>query len=128
MYDILIVNGRMISGEGNPWFHGDVAVVRDKIVRIGRLSKEKAARVIDADGCFVAPGFIDGHSHSDLFSLRRSARGAENHAGVTTENLGMDGMSVAPIDERNVAGWRKHLSGLPGHRGRRGPGGALAIT
>ena len=114
MYDILIVNGKIVSGEGNPWFHGDVAIVRDKIVKIGRLGKEKAARVIDAKGCFVAPGFIDGHSHSDLFLFIDPGAEQKIMQGVTTENLGMDGMSVAPIDERNLAGWRSHLSGLAG--------------
>ena len=69
MYDLLILNGRIISGEGNPWFYSDVAVVKEKIVRIGRLSRERARTVIDARGLFVAPGFIDGHSHSDLFIL-----------------------------------------------------------
>ena len=117
MYDILIVNGKIVSGEGNPWFHGDVAIVRDKIVRIGRLSKEKAARVIDAKGCFVAPGFIDGHSHSDLFLFVDPGAEQKIMQGVTTENLGMDGMSVAPIDERNLAAWRRHLSGLTGATG-----------
>ncbi len=114
MYDLLILNGKVISGEGNPWFYGDVAVVQDKIVRIGRLSREKAERVIDASGRFVAPGFIDGHSHSDLFILVDPLAEQKMMQGITTENLGMDGMSVAPIDEKNVAGWRKHLSGLAG--------------
>ncbi len=114
MYDILILNGKIISGEGNPWFYGDVAIVKEKIVRIGRLSREKAAKVLDARGCFVAPGFIDGHSHSDLFIFAEP--GAEQRVlqGVTTENLGMDGLSVAPIQEKNIADWRKHLSGLTG--------------
>ena len=114
MYDLLILNGRVISGEGNPWFYSDVAVVKEKIVRIGRLSRERARTVIDARGLFVAPGFIDGHSHSDLFILANPLAEQKVMQGVTTENMGMDGMSVAPIAEKNVAGWRKHLSGLAG--------------
>ena len=58
MYDILILNGKIISGLGNPWLNGDVAVVKDKIVKIGRLSREEAAKVINARGFFVSPGFI----------------------------------------------------------------------
>ena len=114
MYDILILNGRIISGMGNPWFYGDVAVVKDKIVKVGQLAREEAIRVIDARGCLVTPGFIDGHSHSDLFILVDPKAEQKTMQGVTTENVGMDGMSVAPIDERSIADWRKHLSGLDG--------------
>jgi N-acyl-D-amino-acid deacylase len=115
MYDLLIVNGRVIAGSGNPWFWGDLAIVGDKIVKIGQLSKEKAKRVIDANGCFVAPGFIDGHSHSDLHIFIEPRAHPKILQGITTENVGMDGMSVAPIEEKDVAGWRKHLSGLAGN-------------
>ncbi len=115
MYDILILNGKIITGDGNPWFYGDVAVFKDKIVRIGRLGQEQAAKVIDARGCFVCPGFIDGHSHSDLFILAEPKAEQKVMQGVTTENLGMDGMSLAPIQERDIALWRKHLAGLAGN-------------
>jgi N-acyl-D-amino-acid deacylase len=114
MYDVLIRNGKIISDMGNPWFYGDVALVKDEIVKIGRLSGEKAAKIIDARGCFVSPGFIDGHSHSDLFIFVDPKAQQKTMQGVTTENIGMDGMSVAPIDEQNVSDWRKHLSGLAG--------------
>jgi len=114
MYDLLILNGKVISGHGNPWFYGDIAVVRDKIIRMGHLSQEKAASIIDARGLFVTPGFIDGHSHSDLFVLVDPLAEPKVMQGVTTENMGMDGMSVAPIDEKNVGLWRKHLAGLAG--------------
>lgn len=115
MYDLLIMNGKIITGSGNPWFWGDLAIVRDKIVRIGRLSKEKAAKVIDAKGYFVTPGFIDGHSHNDLHVLVEPRAHPKILQGITTENVGMDGMSVAPIEEKDVADWRKHLSGLAGN-------------
>lgn len=114
MYDTVILNGKIISGTGNPWFCGDVAVVKDKIAKIGRLSKGEAKTVIDATGCYVTPGFIDGHSHSDLFIFVDPTAEPKTMMGVTTENLGMDGMSVAPIDEENIADWRRHLSGLDG--------------
>jgi len=115
MYDVLILNGKIVSGMGNPWYWGDLAIVRDKIVRIGRLAREEAGRVIDAKGCVVSPGFIDGHSHSDLFVFLDPKAEQKVMQGVTTENLGMDGMSVAPIDEKNIADWRKHLSGVTGN-------------
>jgi N-acyl-D-amino-acid deacylase len=114
MYDMVIENGRLIAGTGNPWFFGDVALAGDKIVRIGRLAGAEAARHIDAGGCYVSPGFIDGHSHSDLFLFVDPSAEAKVMQGITTENVGMDGMSVAPIEEKDIAGWRKHLSGLAG--------------
>jgi N-acyl-D-amino-acid deacylase len=114
VYDLLIKNGKIISGLGNPWYWGDVAVVNGKIVGIGRLAKEQASQVIDAGCKVVAPGFIDGHSHSDLFIFVDPTAKQKTMQGVTTENLGMDGLSVAPIDEENITIWRKHLAGLAG--------------
>ncbi len=114
MYDVLIKNGKMISGMGNPWLYGDVAVVKDRIVKIGKLSKEEAQTVIDAKGLYVCPGFIDGHSHSDLGVIAEPTAEQKIMQGVTTENIGMDGLSVAPIREEQIADWRKHLSGLTG--------------
>ena len=63
-YDLLIKNGRIIDGSGMPSFRGDVAVRAGKIVELGKLSGA-AARVIDADGLVVAPGFVDNHCHYD---------------------------------------------------------------
>ena len=57
MYDLLIRNGRVVDGTGNPWFRADVAVKDGTVAAIGRI-EGKAERVIDADGLFVAPGFI----------------------------------------------------------------------
>jgi N-acyl-D-amino-acid deacylase len=63
----------------------------------------------------VCPGFIDGHSHSDLSLLTHPTAEQKVMQGVTTENLGLDGMSVAPIREQDIPAWRKHLSGLGGN-------------
>ncbi|MHB0981743.1 MAG: N-acyl-D-amino-acid deacylase family protein, partial [Thermoleophilia bacterium] len=116
MYDVLISGGRVITGRGNPWFEADVGVVEGKIARIGRLAGFEAAHLeLDATGCYVTPGFIDAHSHSDLFLLAEPTAEAKVMQGVTTENVGMDGMSVAPIKESDVTGWRTHLSGLAGN-------------
>jgi N-acyl-D-amino-acid deacylase len=114
MYDVLILNGKIISGMGNPWFYGDVAVANGKIVKVGRLAAEEATRTIDATGKYVSPGFIDGHSHSDLFLFVEPKAEQKIMQGVTTENVGMDGMSVAPINAEDIPDWRKHLSGLAG--------------
>src|SRR4051794_37797127 len=68
-YDLLIRNGRIVDGTGNPWFYGDVAVRGDRIVAVGRIGQAEANRTIDAQGLVVAPGFIDMHSHSDFLLL-----------------------------------------------------------
>ena len=63
-YDLLVTNGRVVDGSGNPWFSADIAISGDRIVAVGRLGGAKAARVVDAAGLVVAPGFIDVHSHA----------------------------------------------------------------
>ena len=63
-YDVIIRNGRVIDGTGNPWFLADVALDGDRIVAIGNLPTATAGRDIDATGLYVTPGFIDAHSHA----------------------------------------------------------------
>jgi N-acyl-D-amino-acid deacylase len=69
-FDILITNGRVLDGSGNPWLREDIAIRGDRIVARGRLGGAKAVRTIDAKGMVVAPGFIDVHSHA-VGALRR---------------------------------------------------------
>ena len=64
-FDVLIKNGRVMDGTGNPWFPADIAIQNVRIAAIGQLANAQAARVIDAAGKYVAPGFIDIHSHAD---------------------------------------------------------------
>ncbi len=61
---ILIRNGRVLDGSGNPWLRADVLVVGDRISAVGRLGDVAADEVIDATGLYVSPGFIDSHSHA----------------------------------------------------------------
>src|SRR5690606_556616 len=58
-YDLLLRNGRIIDGTGNPWYVGDIAVSGDEIVRIAPRINAEATRVIDVAGQVIAPGFID---------------------------------------------------------------------
>lgn len=64
VYDVIIRNGRVFDGMGNPWFHADVALNGDRIAAIGDLSEARGLEEIDAAGLFVAPGFIDTHTHA----------------------------------------------------------------
>jgi N-acyl-D-amino-acid deacylase len=114
MYDLIVAGGKIISGAGNPWYAGDLGIAGDKIAEIGRLQGQPAGRVLNVKGCCVAPGFIDSHSHSDLFIFTDPQARPKVMQGVTTENLGLDGMSAAPIDAKDIEDWRKYLSGLAG--------------
>jgi N-acyl-D-aspartate/D-glutamate deacylase len=94
-YDLLIRNGKIVDGTGNPWFRGDVAVRNDRIVAVGRVPPGPARREIDAQGLMVAPGFIDMHSHSDFLLLEDGNAQSKIRQGVTTEVLG-EGTSAGP--------------------------------
>ena len=87
-YDLVIRNGRIVDGTGNPWFHGDLAVKGDKIAALGKVAANTGKREIDAKGLVVAPGFIDMHSHSDFTILEDGNAQSKIRQGVTTEVLG----------------------------------------
>ena len=98
MYDLLIRNGRVVDGTGNPWYRGDVGVKDGSIAAIGRL-EYKADRVIDAEGLYVSPGFIDVHCHSDFTVLDPdNPRDFKIRQGITTEVAGQCGESAAPVN------------------------------
>jgi N-acyl-D-amino-acid deacylase len=63
-FDVLIRNGRVLDGSGNPWRRADIGIRGDRIAAVGRLAGAQAATVIDARDRIVAPGFIDVHSHA----------------------------------------------------------------
>lgn len=98
-YDVVIKNGRILDGTGNPWFLADIGIRQGRIAAIGQISADEAARVLDARGLMVAPGFIDVHTHVEGGILRRPT--AENflRMGVTTVVTGNCGGSWLPIGE-----------------------------
>ena len=63
LFDLLIRNGKVVDGSGNPWFRADIGVLNGKIAAIGQLDSTQAKRTIDATGLVVSPGFIDVHTH-----------------------------------------------------------------
>ncbi len=97
-YDLLIRNGRVIDGAGNPWYWGDVAVQGDRIAAIGKLVDAKTDRVIDAKGMVVTPGFVDAHSHSDFNTLVYREMESTVMQGITTVVAGMCGSTAAPVN------------------------------
>ena len=100
-YDLLIRNGRIIDGSGRPGYMADVAIKGDRIVRIKNLKNTKAARVIDARGMVVAPGFIDMLGQSETYLLIDSRGMSKVMMGVTTEITG-EGESIAPVTDRLI--------------------------
>ena len=109
-YDILIRNGKIVDGSGNPWYEADVAIDGEQIVRIGDLSAASADRIIDAAGLVVAPGFIDPHTHAlrGIFDVPNAESALLQ--GVTTLTEGNDGSSPFPVDEHFQAILDKQIS------------------
>src|SRR5579871_4817345 len=102
-YDLLIRNGRVLDGSGNPWLATDIAIRGGRIVDMGRLGNAAAARTIDAHGLTVTPGFIDVHSHAadGLSGALKDARQLIAQ-GITTAMLNPDG--GGPTDLRAERG------------------------
>ncbi|HVQ36712.1 MAG TPA: hypothetical protein VMS31_04230, partial [Pyrinomonadaceae bacterium] len=84
-FDLLIKNGRIIDGSGRRGYIADLAVTGDRIMRIGKLKNAKAARVIDAAGMVVSPGFIDMLGQSESYILIDPRAMSKVMMGVTTE-------------------------------------------
>jgi N-acyl-D-amino-acid deacylase len=97
-YDVLIKNGSIVDGSGNPWVSGDIAIRGDRIAAIGKLDGVHAKRVIEAKGLVISPGFIDmlGQSEASLLIDNRSL--SKLAQGITTEITG-EGGSIAPQTE-----------------------------
>jgi len=96
-FDIILKHGKIIDGAGNPWFYGDVGIIKDKIVSIGDLSKRKAKKTIDAAGLIIAPGFIDVHTHIEGDEKKTPTADNFIYDGVTTVITGNCGSSNIDI-------------------------------
>jgi N-acyl-D-amino-acid deacylase len=93
-YDVIIRHGTVLDGTGAPRYRADVAIADGSIARVGDLADARAEVDIDATGLFVAPGFINIHSHASPDGLMTAANMLTQ--GVTTEILNADG--GGPID------------------------------
>ena len=101
-YDLIIRNGHIIDGTGNPWYAGDVAVNGDRLAAIGNLREAHAKREIEAKNRIVAPGFIDMLGQSEVSLLLDNRSLSKLSQGITTEITG-EGSSIAPQNEKTIA-------------------------
>jgi N-acyl-D-amino-acid deacylase len=107
-YEIVLTNGRILDGCGNPWFRGDLAILDGRIAGIAPLGTLTGKRVIDLENRFVSPGFIDIHTHSDLSILVNRRAESVVRQGVTTELIGNCGMSPAPLNENHLVELKRY--------------------
>ena len=107
-YDLIIRNGHIIDGAGNPWFAADVAVKGDRVAAIGDLRETHAKHEIDAKGRIVAPGFIDMLGQSEVSLLLDNRSLSKLSQGITTEITG-EGGSIAPQNEKTIASQKPFL-------------------
>ena len=103
-YDVILRNGRVVDGAGNPWYYADVAIKGDRIAAVGHIPAEAIAkREIDAKGLVISPGFIDmlGQSETNLLIDKRVT--SKLTQGITTEITG-EGGSIAPLTDEMARG------------------------
>jgi len=108
-FDVLIRNGRIVDGTGNPWFRADVGIKDGRIAKIGDLKRANDEKVIDASGLVVSPGFIDIHTHSDTTLLINPTGDAHIMQGVTTNLTGNCGGSAAPVSDYTRTRYEEEL-------------------
>jgi len=100
-YDLVLKNGWIVDGSGNPRYRGDVAIRGDRIAALGFLNGAAARETLDVRGLVVAPGFIDMMGQSEIYALIDNRLFSKITQGVTTEVTG-EGGSVAPLTDRLV--------------------------
>ncbi|MDZ7542822.1 amidohydrolase family protein, partial [Clostridium perfringens] len=99
MLDTIIKHARIADGTGNPWYWGEIGLKDGMIAEIGTPDSinTEASKLVDARGEVVAPGFIDGHCHSDLMIMDYPDSIIKLKQGVTTEIVGNCGLAPAPF-------------------------------
>lgn len=115
-YDTIIYNARIIDGTGAPWYRSSLGIKGDKIAKIGPFTEEEislALNVVDAGDNFLAPGFIDSHTHDDSAIFSTPEHESKTRQGVTTIVTGNCGFSTYPNGDNEEV--RAHLRTLLGN-------------
>jgi len=97
-FDLVVTNGLLIDGIQNQPLHADIAIADGKIVTTGRINPAAGKDTLNVQGCIVAPGFIDAHTHDEAFLFSSGDPLAKVSQGVTTDVLGACGKSLFPIN------------------------------
>jgi N-acyl-D-amino-acid deacylase len=105
----LFRNARIVDGAGTPWFCGDLAISDGKIAAMGNLFGVEAEQTIDAHDKYLAPGFIDGHTHFDWVLLKKPTVFSELYQGVTTLVIGQCGYSAAPVSDESIEPYNRYV-------------------
>ena len=113
-FDLILAGGQLLDGTGTPAVAADLGVIGEKIEAIGDLSRAQARRVIPLQGLTLAPGFIDTHTHSEGALLHDPQHANGLRQGITTEIVGLDGMSWAPLSPPNFRLYARYLGGILG--------------
>lgn len=115
-FDMVIKNGKVIDGAGNPWYRADIGIKGGKISRIGRLEEANTTKETDAVGLVVCPGFIDVHSHSDGAVFFDNTLQSTIRQGITTSVVGNCGDNLAPVPPEKMEEFLKlfAMSAPPG--------------
>ncbi len=98
-YDLVLTNGKIIDGTGNPWYKADIGIKEGKIESIGNLKNESAERVINTENLVISPGFVDIHTHSDSSPFHTPEADSHIYQGITTDVIGNCGGSMAPMSD-----------------------------
>ncbi len=96
-FDIVIKDGMIVDGARNPRYRSDIGIADGIITRIGKIDPARGARVIDAKGLVVAPGFIDLHTHFDAQIFWDPYLSPSGFHGVTSVVVGNCGFGFAPM-------------------------------
>ena len=113
-YDTLLSGGTVIDGTGKDAYQADLAIRDDRIVAMGDLHAARADQEVDVRGKYVAPGFIDTHTHDDHACMSASVMEPKISQGVTTVVVGNCGVSLAPLDLPSAVPEPINLLGEPG--------------
>jgi N-acyl-D-aspartate/D-glutamate deacylase len=101
-FDLVIKNGMVVDGTRAPRFRSDIGIKNGRISKIGRIAAPKGAKVVEADGQIVAPGFIDLHTHYDAQIFWDPYLTISGYHGITSVVIGNCGFGFAPVRHKDA--------------------------